>query len=183
MLNVTNLCGFGSIIESGGGFPANTATWNPSDTQGGTLSNGNLTYAYTNHNTSNVRATIGKATGKWYWEIHLDSSNVSSYWHVGVWRLSKPITDYMYNTEGERRVSSGGAGQGHTYGLALDCDNNALYIYDNNSLAFTVSLTAGQTWYPVSGDDNSSAASTHTANFGASTFTYTPPSGYNPGLY
>lgn len=46
------------------------ATWNPSDKSANvTLSNGNLTATIT-ANTAfyGARATIGKSSGKWYWE-------------------------------------------------------------------------------------------------------------------
>lgn len=52
-----------------------TATWNPSDKAASvTLSNGNLTAACNSPSpVGAVRATVSRSTGKWYYEVHIDS--------------------------------------------------------------------------------------------------------------
>ncbi|WP_024834549.1 hypothetical protein [Ruminiclostridium josui] len=55
----------------------NPVTWNPTDKEWGvTLSNGNLT-ATISGLSSGVRASLGKSSGKWYWECTVDNRGYS----------------------------------------------------------------------------------------------------------
>lgn len=181
MLKVSQLTGFGikASIKT-------YATWNPSD-KGSlvTLSNGNLTAAYTDYNGSNVRANIGKSAGKWYWEVKVDSVNASASVNIGIWPESRSISTYIYNTTGVRRFPLTLAAN-DILGFRFDADAGTCDVYKNNSLSGAINgspLTITELWYPVVGDDNGGGAATFTANFGASAFTYSVPSGYNAGLY
>lgn len=60
---------------------ANTyATLNPSDKDAAiTLSGGDLTMSSATNAWRSVRATIGKSSGKWYWEV-TNSTTSNSYW-------------------------------------------------------------------------------------------------------
>lgn len=53
------------------------ATWNPADKGGGViLLNGNRSVSLSTTPTDggSVRSTIGKSSGKWYWEVTVTSS-------------------------------------------------------------------------------------------------------------
>ena len=67
------------------------------------------------------------------------------------------------------------------YGIAMDVDGGTVDVYKNNSLVKNCTALPAGAMYAfwnayVSGDQA-------TTNFGASVFTYSPPSGYNAGLY
>lgn len=179
MLRVNNLVSFGG--KSGGGASGSTTTWNPSDKSAGiTLSNGNLTASYSAH-TNNVRATTGKQTGKWYWEVTVTAIAASCAVNTGIWPASRAIGTYIYTTTGVVRFWSGGPALAvnDVIGYAFDADGGSCAVYKNNTLYGTASVTiGGENWHPVIGDDNASGTFTCVANFGASAFTYTPPSGY-----
>ena len=170
------------------------ATWNSSDGDA-TLSNGNLTSSHTQNQYR--RATIGKSSGKWYWEVHLDSTSGSPFYQVGIATLASNISatiggvdalSYGYNSvNGQMRNNAAdnayGATSttGQTLGVALDLTSNQLTIYINNSSQGAYSISAG-TYYPAV-SDVSAATIVMTANFGATAMTYSPPSGFNAGLY
>src|SRR5690242_10283612 len=66
------------------------ATWNPADKGTGvTLSNGNLTIVGTGVSQNFARSTIGKSSGKWYWEVKAESTLAV----IGVTSASTPFTD------------------------------------------------------------------------------------------
>ena len=172
-----------SIIGRASGFFGASSggvswVWNPSDNAGGTLSNGNTTYAYTTYTTSNVRGTVGKSSGKWYWEIKLDNANTSAAMWFGAWPISRSITTYIYSTTGVTRFYPADPYIGHTFGFAMDCSAGTIAIYRQNSLVTTLTglpLTS-ELWHPVVGDDNTGAAATVTIN---KTLVYAPPSGFS----
>lgn len=171
------------------------ATWNPADKDASiTLSGGNLTATAASSAWKLVRANMGKSSGKWYWEIpanNLASGDTNAM--LGAALSSAPTGSYAnpfswYNT-GSTFYSGlsvpspdnwGNWGSSDVLGFALDMDGLTLKAYRNNTLVGTAYLSAG-TWYPQ--------ASIYlngkyvTANFGASAFTYSPPAGYNAGLY
>jgi len=70
---------------------------------------------------------------------------------------------------------------GDIIGIALDMDGGTVTFYKNNT-------SQGQAFSGITGTVFATAGSGGTttglvANFGATTLTYTPPSGYNAGLY
>lgn len=172
------------------------ATWNPSDKAAGvTLSNGNLS-AERNASLSSVRSTIGKATGKWYWEILLNTaanqgtcvanSTFSLTADIGasldVWTFYEDDGSWYHNGfVGGPTVASA---DGDIIGVLLDMNAGELRLQKNG-----VNINSGNalftgitgTIYALFGAQN--LACKCTANFGASAFTYTVPSGYNSGLY
>lgn len=178
-----------------GAAPVTYATWNPSDKGSSlTLSGGNLTVTASS-GIEMVRSTIGKSSGKWYWEIGQYGSASNNYLE-GIANLSAPVTNYggsnanswaYYGNNGTKYVSASPAAygasftSGHTIGVALDMDAGTVTFYKNNvsqGVAFT-GLT-GTIYAQVSGG---SEPCTYVTNFGASAFVYAPPSGYNAGLY
>ena len=178
-----------------GSAPAVTyATWNPADKDAGiTLSGGNLT-AVNNTANKSVRATIGKTTGKWYWEV---TNNVVAENDIGIANASMSLATYVgsdangagYDSadgkiyKNNTAVATGGATYGvpDIIGIALDVDAGTVKFYKNNTLQYTYTYGFTGTIYPATGGFIIAASST--ANFGASAFTYSVPSGYNAGVY
>ena len=171
------------------------ATWNPSDKNSNLgLSNGNLTVS---NNVGgawhSVRATIGKSSGKWYWETKLIlGTNVDT----GVANTTQSIANTQYpgasvNSWGYLKVGSvyhsGSVLTTYaTYavndiiGLALDMDAGTCAFYKNNVLQGTVTGISG-IFYPMVGLYDLNAQ--FLANFGATTMAYTAPTGFNQGLH
>jgi len=174
------------------------ATWNPADkSSNATLTNGNLTTtrAAGGNDEANTRATIGKSSGKWYWEIEItnqigeleqgvgDSSAVID--TSGLFAGDSHGWSYYGNSGGLKRHASTAA-YGSNYvtndiiSVLLDMDAGTLTFWKNGSgLGQAYSGLSG-TIYPMAFAYVATEAVT--ANFGANTFAYTPPDGYCLGL-
>lgn len=184
-------------------------TWDPANNfNGATLSADKLTMtSYTGYSASGggngARGTVGKTTGKWYFEYVPTQSIPSSYaLGVGVtgnYSSSRSVFEYtsqaymwyfnsagnisatyengVYTPTGSYPLTTSDVG-----GIACDLDNLTIKYYKNGVLITTSSLPAGRTWYPISAN-GSSAAQTYgvTANFGATAFAYPVPVGYHAG--
>jgi hypothetical protein len=162
------------------------ATWNPADKGANlTLSSANL--VATNTVTfvfNNVRATIGKSSGKWYWEVVITGGGDCM---VGIANSTQSLTTYTTGPNGFSIYQNGGTIYGYgtgystsysteTIGMALDMDTGVLTIYKNNVSLGTATTGLTGTWFPIVCLYQNAAAAT--ANFGP-TFTYSPPSGYS----
>lgn len=179
-------------------MPKINATWNPSDMNGTmTLSNGNLTVVSALAGTAagNIRATHGKTSGKWYWELKLDAGGTTLF--AGIASKSYPITsaEYIgtssdalkirayYGNNGYKlpeNVSYGAASVvGDTIGVAMNLDAGTLEFYKNG-----VNLGVSHTNLKDMGEvfplfkSMGTVSRTITANFGATPFAYPIPSGY-----
>ncbi|OMF09838.1 hypothetical protein BK129_03095 [Paenibacillus amylolyticus] len=163
-------------------------TLNPNDMgSGNTLSNGNLTV--TGATTTGIRATHGKTTGKWYWEVKLDAGDT----RFVVGSSNKSLTLSGFNTSylntnwrgfnflnGNRLPENTSYGVpsivGNIIGIALDLDNGTLELY-RNGVSMGVSHTnikeLGEV-YPTSGR-TSGFSTTATFNFGLTSFIYEIP--------
>lgn len=202
LMNISSLIGIDFVSSPSG---ITYATWNPLDKSVNTiLSNGNLTATETGGIDQQVRATIGKSSGKWYWE--LTSVNMALEAN-STWGISQ-ITDSLDTSPGygpnSYALANGYGGTWHdrgtlgfggyntyttaltddtvTVGFALDMDAGTLEIYFNGvsqGIAFT-GLTG--TFYPASGSYSGYTLQT-TANFGATWFSYPVPDGFNAGIY
>lgn len=176
------------------------ATWNPSDKGGGVvLSNGNLSVSLSTTPTDggSVRSTIGKSSGKWYWEITVNGSIPYSLPGVATSAATvasgtayvSSATGYGYYTASGQKYNNntstayaGAANVGEIIGVALDMDGGNLTFY-KNGISLGVAFTGlSGTFYAAEGNWTLNAAIS-TANFGATAFTYSVPSGYNAGLY
>ncbi len=179
------------------------ATWNASDKSAGiTLSGGNLIATATTGPVG-VRSTISKSSGKWYWEITVNSNttNISlgignglSTYTLGSIGLDSNLSEayacvnagvvgsYRYNSSDHTGLATYTSGD--KIGVALDMTTPQVTFYKNNVSQGATSVTAGaqfaafETIFVYVADTASI-----TANFGATAFTYTPPSGFNSGLY
>lgn len=174
---------------------AATTTWNPSDKSANiTLSGGDLTatdgagdggyYA--------VRGTVGKSSGKWYWEVTVGTGVVpsASQVSIGAATTSHTLSAFLgsasggwgyTNTGGKADAGSSTTGWGATYvtadviGVALDMDTKKLTVYKNGTLVGDISTALSGTVYPAVSLSGGRAV---TVNFGASAFTHSAPSGF-----
>lgn len=183
------------------------ATWNPLDKSANiTLSNGNLT-ATGSGSWSSVRSTVSKTSGKYYCEIIPNNSSSGEYVIIGICDSTMSLTTFTGNTA----YSWGWWGHqtSHRYyhnssytetGVPSFTNNDVLQIaFDigSNKLWFGKNGTWNGSGNPATGEnpiysdlDSSSyfvSASLYGSanvlvNFGASSFTYTLPSGFT-GLY
>lgn len=168
------------------------ATWNPSDKSAlVSLSGGNLTATSTPVWWNSVRSTIGKSSGKWYWEIAFTwtdniigiglstASLINFAWWDADWR-------WLYNANWQKYVSGSGVAYTTAFSawtiiwVALDMSAWTLELFKNNVSAWVAFSWLSWTFYAMASTNNSG---TQTANFGASAMTYTAPSGFNQWLY
>lgn len=189
-----------SLKTWGGEALGNTyATWNPSDKNASlTLSNGNLT-AQGDATWRSGRATISKSSGKWYWEVRFDTS-VTHYVMVGIGLSSASIADGAYpgkdvnghgylDLDGNKYNNDVSTAYGALYvqgdivGVALDMDGGTLIMYKNNVSQGTLTSGLSGSFFPMIGVGAQGTGAIITANFGATALTYTPPAGYNAGVY
>lgn len=176
-------------------------TWNPSDKGSGvTLSGGNLAASIAATNTSGARATASEASGKWYFEVLITSGSGAGFnMGVGVMNATAGVaagsTFFGGDANGLSYRGSDGAvkfnattfatgatfGSGDTIGVAFDATGRTVSFYKNNVLQSTVTSGSVPTGalFPAVGGQNAGTISAGTANFGASTFAFTPPAGYN----
>jgi hypothetical protein len=174
------------------------ATWDPT-TKGSaiTLSNGNLTAAQTS-SAGSVLSTIGLTTGKWYWEVKLTVASGNPYTAVGVWSGSIASYNYVGQTSAGWGLVTNGSqlailhngsavNEGSTpfvindvIGIALNANTGATAFYRNNALIGSATVTTGTIYAAIGGYGYWVTA---VANFGATALKYTPPTGYNTGVY
>lgn len=174
------------------------ATWNPADKGAGvTLSGGNLGVSVLAAGTDSVRATASEASGKWYFELAITSgSGAGMNLAVGIANASAAITGTFLGGDANAMVYRGGDGAvkqnattratfatfgvGDTIGVAFDATARTVSFYKNNILQGTLSTNVPTgALYPVAGGEGGGTATAGTANFGATAFTYTPPTGYS----
>lgn len=173
------------------------ATWNPSDKSANiTLSNGNLTA--TNAGVAawvGVRSTVTKSTGKWYWELTVVQNTTAVGVVGGVCTLTRALNAnttpdliaYLMGQGGFRENNGaedggyGNASNGDVVGVAWDADAGTVQIFLNNSSLFTTTNALTGTNAAIFQAFVLSDAIT--ANFGATAFAFSPPGGFNSGLY
>lgn len=171
------------------------ATWNPADKDAGvTLSNGNLTATSSSGAYKSARATIGKSSGKWYWEQTFDA--VGNNMVQGVGNASADLTNYIGAVDangwgwncnalkthsGNAAYGTGTPAVGKVIGIALDMDGGTITFFENNVSMGQAFTGISGTIYPMVSTYDTSVRMT--ANFGATALAYTPPSGYNAGMY
>jgi hypothetical protein len=182
--------------------PPPTTTWNPSDKTNITLSGSNLIATATAGNCW-VRAIKGNSSGKYYFEIVPTSPSLNAYIGIataaaagsftGVAVLGTNANIYVNSAGGVTNI--GGAPSAHVIGIAVDLGTNQIWFKDitasgnwNGSSSanpasgaggISISAISGGLLFPFAWIVNS--GDTAVANFGASAFTGTTPSGFNAG--
>ncbi len=176
--------------------------WNPTDKGANiSLSNGDLTATAT-ADYGAVRSVFSASTGKWYWEIKVEGTQ---YLAPGIATSAAPVT-YQFGNDAYSWVRLGNGWRMNNtvhstygdevsvadyYGFALDMDNGKIWVsrngvwpdsgdpstganpmYSGLSGIFYAGFSGGIGGTPAKG----------TANFGASSFSYTVPSGYTSGF-
>jgi SPRY domain len=183
---------------------ASYATFDPSNKSSDiTLSNGNLTATRSSGAEGNAYATVVPTTGKWYWELHLDSAtdgnfgvgDATNFFNIiAAWSGGNKGAGYLISStvwyNGSNALAGNTATTGDVLGFALDADIGTLSFYKNNSLVITLNVGTGygqgQVWVKLTAFYATAqlpASGFVTANFGATTMSYSAPSGYNQGLY
>lgn len=184
-----------------------TVTWNPSDKNASvTLSGGNLTASEPGTDQDrNVRATLGRSTGKRYFEgqvsgrssttgIILAGSSLTS-------QIGNGASDYGFFNAFSLRVkrnNGGGTSLGsytyapppHVIGIAVDLDNHKVWFrfdgtwQEGDPVAGTSPSYSGfssATYYPAWGSSDSNGEATScVGHFTTASFVYAAPSGFLP---
>lgn len=159
------------------------------------LSNDDMTATITNANNT-VRASKGKNSGKWYWEIRLSALGVGGS-VIGIVNgnaplnainLTNPNVRFYYNHNGYKMPEN--VAYGATYGqtdvirvlLDLDTSKGSLWFFKNgNSQGVShYNIKSLGMVYPAVSSGSSSAGNTCTVNFGETPFVYPIPAGYEP---
>lgn len=175
--------------------PPTYATWDPSGKDSDfTLSSGNLVATLPSTFAGGVRSTIGKSSGKWYWEIvQTGPANRT----VGIATAAYVLTDTLLDGAGAISVLQNGSkivngavtgyasayASGDTLGFYLDMDAGTLGMLINNVNQGICTTGLSGTYYAAASGSGSISSKVFTANFGATALTYSPPAGFNAGLY
>ena len=179
--------------------PGVYATWNPLDKSSKiSLSNSNLTASRTGSGIGIVRANKSKSTGKWYWEVKLDTASDQ---FIGIAKsghglnrvLGSPSSGWSMVMDDGVKFHTGNQGyygttgnNGDVVGVALDMDAKTIKFYKKNA-GQTNCTDLGVAFTGVSGPVFPAWGSQYlttkgTANFGATPFACPVPAGYNPGV-
>jgi hypothetical protein len=138
-------------------------------------------------------ATIGVASGKWYWEVTV--SNLTGNLMVGITKDTEitgtsgintypgiTANSYGYSAGGQKYNNATQTSYGAAYttsdviGVALDMGAGTLTFYKNNTSQGTAFSSLSGTYLPSLGVNTSPSALI--VNFGQRPFTYTPPAGF-----
>lgn len=142
-----------------------------------------------------ARTEIGYSTGKWYWEIHIDSINAGANIMLGIGQslAANGVANYVgidvngygyYSLNGNSYHTATPTALGATYtagdliGILLDADADTVQFYKNGAAQGSpLAITVGKTWFPmVSLFD---AACQIRLNLGDSNFVYPPAATVN----
>jgi len=190
-------------------FSGTYATWDATKSSSYVIITDSDLGVYTPANSTDpgtAKSTIGKSSGKWYWEITRTiggaDSGITGTSMVGVSTSPNILNSYLnfggysysINWADDHRLFNGieyivygvVCAQGDIIGIALNMDDLNITFYVNGiSQGVACSVISGTLYAgvsPLSGR-GSVFAEKVTANFGASPFAYPVPIGYNPGLY
>ncbi|MGG4191807.1 SPRY domain-containing protein, partial [Paenibacillus peoriae] len=166
-----------------------------------TWSNGSLVRILGNNGDAD-KATVGKTSGKWFWEVSVNDNRYDSITLIGITgetgTLPSTSWDIMakYGVDGQLLIRTKNTsnnilrtnygdmfGGNDVIGVALDLDNDKVTWYKNGisqgtSIAKPSEL-AGSQVFPLIYNGNASEKKL-TANFGASNFKYPVPEGFLP---
>ena len=175
----------------GGEVRGNYATWNPLQSSAATLTNGNLDCTTATATGGQVRATIAVSSGKWYWEVTVNTTVTAN--NIGIVKTSQALAaddpSYLaggysyYGSTGDKRNNASASAYGATYGsgdvigVALDLDAGTLVFYKNGASQGTAFSSLTGEFIPCVGDGTGSNGLDMTTNFGQRAFAY-PLSGF-----
>lgn len=179
--------------------PNATITWNSADKASVTLSGGDLTGATSiSSAVAWARATTAASSGKWYWEFLVNSLSGGTL-SVGVAKstatfpngtLGRDSSSWGYCSDGALRyegtvyaaVATFTAGD--RIGVAVDQDSGNIQFYKNGVYQGALGAITGSL-YPAYAHTWTSGTQTSntTVNFGATSFTFSIPSGYSSYQY
>ena len=163
---------------SSGNNGGNYATFNPLDSENGTLSNGNLTTNQTNTSVSfgPQNTTIGVSSGKWYCEIKFDSGTYAlvgithegsvgksgTTWHrdaaTYTWYFSGAFMSIAWpGTSTFPDGSNPTFTVGDVVGVLLDKDNDKLYFTKNGSYVASMNAATGANGIDISAHSGKTA--------------------------
>jgi hypothetical protein len=182
------------------------AKWNPADRDADVmLGAGLLRMTGRANNFSSIRADVGKSSGKHYWET-VEGGNLD-YAYSGIATAAATMTNQWIGAEATSisGVFNADSGLGNCYrsgaivatytGLSafdsyrtvrhkLDMDAGTYEVAVNGGSFLTIQSGLTGTWYPAATHRTGNGEPWHcTANFGATPFTYSVPSGYRAGMY
>ena len=171
----------------------NFVTLNPLNSTQTTLSQGNLKAVLTNSDARTTMGTMGVKSGKWYYEVYINSQTVDAI-IIGFANAEYSPTQYSGNVTGSYNqtdcIGYYGAGDGFIYyatntrteltgqdfttgdiiGVAADFDNNQVYFYKNGSAISSANPYSytfiDKQYLPSIMNATSSGNQTVTANFG-----------------
>lgn len=172
--------------------PATTVTLNPSDKAASvTLSGSNMIATVAASNQGGVRATSGKSSGKWYWEVTIGGASASH--SVGISNSSETLSGEVGNSvngwgyrfdavklHGTAAYYGAGFSVGDVIGIALDLDSGTIEFFKNGvsqGVAFTG--VSGTVYPAVFLTYNAAFSTSATFNFGATSFSYSAPTGFS----
>jgi hypothetical protein len=183
---------YGTDTGVGGTVRGNYCTLNPINNLGCTFTNGNLDVSIAQTTTNICVGTTGVASGKWYWEVTVNSggdamigiSDAAASIGNSSWRTPNGWA-YYSNGKTWNNLSTNNYGASFTVndviGVALDMDAGTLVFYKNGvsqGTAFNTGLS-GKTITPMLGTGtNDGGAQGLTTNFGQRPFAYSAPSGF-----
>jgi len=147
-----------------------------------------------------VLSTVGKSSGKWYWELTVVNTAPGAVGidMVGISQAGLGATNFPGSTAASRgwqgrnpgpltwdNGTFSGAAINYTLGDVIGCEldmDTGDFLMNVNGGAFSVAWTIGAgTFFAAFGGFSNGAAMT--ANFGAAPFAFVVPPGYNAGLY
>tara|TARA_R100001509_G_scaffold152883_1_gene113440 strand:+ start:3552 stop:4919 length:1368 start_codon:yes stop_codon:yes gene_type:complete len=205
---VNNLTSIDQVTDT----PTNNySTYNPLYTVGSvdpTFSNGNCTSASpTTGGTAPVSTFAIPKSGKWFWEVKIDSaSSISDHVRIGInvplqSNPSNPTYGVRYLSNGNKNVDSSAGAYGASYtqgdiiGVAVDSDGNTVEFYKNGSSQGSISYTQQpDDYFAVTCEASNTLGFTFSINFGNPPYTissgnsdgngygnfeYSVPSGYH----
>lgn len=174
------------------------ATLDPSRTgAAATLSGGNLSLMTTQYGAS--VSNIGKSSGKWYFEaICVDASQKatlfglvrSSFFNKDIYPGAPNNGWCYYFYSGDTYINDTTTGYAPSpeynewVGCYVDLDAGSVgFISNGVDRGVAASGLPNDTYCVILGNGSSAASGIQTINFGATSFAWTPPAGYNAGWF
>jgi hypothetical protein len=192
---------YGTDTGVGGEVRGNYCTWNPLANLGLTLSNGNLTNAYTTALWTGTSATLAMDSGKWYFEYTVNATG--AYTQIGVITVGKPLPTGGLQLQNGTTFAWGYQTYGVVFHAGSETSSGITSATTNDVISVAVDIDAGKIWIGKNGtffNSGNPAAGTNAAytnlsgamipvvfsygtesgdtNFGQRPFAYTAPSGF-----